>query len=150
MNTKLPQVIANWKMNGNKSMIIDRLGTLQKNLPLLKQSKCLFCPPLCFLDFTESEINKNNMKLKLGAQNFDINTSHALTGGVSGSMLSDLNCHYIIIGHSERRLYFKENNDILLEKVYSAQSYGLNIIYCVGDFACGHVQLSKIVAPPSA
>jgi len=133
MNNNTPKVIANWKMNGNKSMISLWLESLQKNLTIQKQSKCLFCPPICYLDFTQQEINKNKMKIILGAQNFDIDLSNSLTGGVSGSMLSDLHCKSIIIGHSERRLNFKEDDRILLEKVNSAKKYGLQIIYCVGE-----------------
>ena len=128
-----PRIIANWKMNGNKSKIIQWLEIIRLELLLPIQSQCLFCPPLGYLGLTQQNLDKNNMDLKLGAQNFDADSIEPLTGGLSGSMLSDLNCQSVIIGHSERRINYGESSNRLLEKILSANKYDLQIIYCVGE-----------------
>ena len=128
-----PKIIANWKMNGNKSEVISWLKIIRSKLLLPIQSQCLFCPPLGYLDLVQQEISKNNMGMNLGAQNFDADSIEPLTGGFNGPMLKDLNCQSVIIGHSERRIIFRESNDILLKKILSAIKYNFQIIYCVGE-----------------
>ena len=63
----------------------------------------------------------------------DPNSEASLTGGISGSMLKELGCQYVIIGHSERRNHYNENNTLILEKINCALDQNLKIIFCIGE-----------------
>jgi len=128
-----PKIISNWKMNGSKVEILDWLSALNSRLTLSAQSECIFCPPLSYLGFSQNEISSNKMGIKLGAQNFEPDSMNPITGGVSGKMLLDLDCNFIIIGHSERRLKLNENDQVLLNKIHSAIDHNLGIIFCTGE-----------------
>jgi len=126
-------IIANWKMNGNRAQVIEWLDCLQKSLTLSEQSECIFCPPLIYMDIAQEQISLNKMKITLGSQNLDYDSKHPKTGGIDASMLNDLGCKSVIIGHSERRLYFGENNSILSKKLVSASKNNIDIVFCIGE-----------------
>ena len=125
--------IANWKMNGSIPLVKNWLKVINKKLEPEIQSQCIFCPPACFLPIASEMVKTSGLKISLGAQDIDMNIKSSLTGGISGPMLSELGAEYVIIGHSERRDNFKEGNSILLEKVKSASSTNLKIIFCIGE-----------------
>lgn len=127
-----PKLIANWKMNGSSKLVQEWLEETQEKIPKDYQSKCLFCPPVCYISDASNLISRTDNNLLLGAQDIDAHSSNSLTGGVSGSMLNDLGCTFVIIGHSERRINFKEE-EIIIEKLESALSSNINVIYCVGE-----------------
>ena len=119
-------------MNGSKEAVKDWISILT-NRTDLNQWDCIFCPPVCFLDGANEIISAGNLKLNLGSQNLDSERGNPSTGAVNGAMLKDLGCEYVLIGHSERRIYFNEGEDILVNKLSSAVKNNLKIIYCIGE-----------------
>src|SRR5690606_9851772 len=92
------------------------------------------CPPFTYLQQVNELLKANGATtLKLGAQDVSQHESGAFTGQVSGSMLKEMSCDYVIIGHSERRQYNGETNEIVAEKFYAAINAGLTPILCVGE-----------------
>ena len=91
--------VANWKMNGSSQKVENWLSSISSSQNL---NKCIFCPPNLFLEEAKNIIKKNNLDISLGAQNVDPETEISLTGGISPSMLKEIGCNYVIIGHSER------------------------------------------------
>lgn len=127
------KIIANWKMNGSHEDIISWIDYFQNNVEIKNQINCILCPPLCYLDTVKKIVLNNKLDLHLGSQDVYADLDHPSTGGVSGRMIKDLGCNYVLIGHSERRIHFQENEGILLGKINSAIKNKLNIIFCVGE-----------------
>jgi len=100
--------------------------TNEKNLP-----EIVVFPPFTALSAVEKSIKKG--PIKLGAQNLDWHDEGAFTGEISPLMLTDLNVQYVLIGHSERRQYFGENNTTTPLRIKAALSHGLKPILCVGE-----------------
>lgn len=129
--SKRKTVIAgNWKMNKLPS---ETGAYIKEVIEKTKGSKCevIACVPFVCL---ESAVNAaKGSHVKIGAQNLHFKDSGAYTGEVSGQMLKDIGVEYVIIGHSERRQYFGENNAQLLEKTRRALENGLKPIFCVGE-----------------
>lgn len=125
--------IANWKMNGSLPMIKDWLKVVGQEMESKTQSNCILCPPVCFLSIASELIQAHDLKVLLGAQDIDENGKTSLTGGISGSMLKELDTKYVIIGHSERRKKFDERDSLLLKKIESALENSLKVIFCVGE-----------------
>ncbi|MDG2061153.1 MAG: triose-phosphate isomerase [SAR86 cluster bacterium] len=126
------QIIANFKMNGSFDMIsswLDEVSLMPEDL----QSRCILCPPMCFLKSTSNILYKRKLGINLGAQNVDADSDESLTGGVSAEMLLDAGCQYALIGHSERREKVGEKNEELSKKVASALKVGLKVIFCIGE-----------------
>jgi len=125
--------IANWKMNGSQSMLVRWLEGINKTLDESLQTKCILCPPVCFLSEASKIIKREKLSISLGAQNIDPSNISPLTGGIDGAMLKALGAEYVVIGHSERRKVFKEDNQLLLEKLESASKEDLRVIFCIGE-----------------
>ena len=128
--TKL--IVANWKMNGTKE---SAHGFCQKITALTQESSTkntlVICPPVPYLDSL-----KNNLKtshIKLGAQDCSAALEGAYTGEVSAQMLVDMDCNYVLIGHSERRQHHQESTDLLSKKLHQALAAGLQPIFCIGE-----------------
>ena len=129
---KRKQIVAgNWKMNMNFDegrdlaiSIIRKLGPLQADV--------VFCPPFIHLNY-QSVLIKGIERLHLGAQNCSQHLKGAYTGEVSASMLKSVGCAFVILGHSERREYFKEDGELLSKKVDAVLSNGLKVIFCFGE-----------------
>ena len=125
--------VANWKMNGSLPKIETWLKGIGKSLDKSLQKECVFCPPSCYL-FQAAEIIKNeNLKIFLGAQDIDPNYKKPLTGGINASMVKELGCDYVIIGHSERRQVFKENNEDIKIKASQLLDEKIIPIICIGE-----------------
>ena len=125
---------ANWKMNkalqeGVKLAIeiIQELNTLNDGTKLV-----IICPPFIHLNHI-AELLKDKENYKAGAQNCHHEVSGAFTGEVSAKMISSTGVDFVIIGHSERRQYFKETNGQLAKKVLLALENGLEPIFCCGE-----------------
>lgn len=89
------------------------------------------CPPAVYLHDVGAALRGS--QIALGAQNMHAQNEGAFTGEVSGPMLRDLDCRYVILGHSERRQLFGETDDSVSEKISAALSHGLTPIVCVGE-----------------
>ncbi|PPI86912.1 triose-phosphate isomerase [Candidatus Pantoea edessiphila] len=125
-----PLIIGNWKLNGN-SLILDTLvNELNKKLFSIKKCQIAIAPPIVYLDRISKSISNN---IKLCAQNVDINLSGAFTGDISAEMLKDIGVKYIIVGHSERRLYHREDNNYIAQKYAVIKSLGLTPVLCIGE-----------------
>ena len=127
-------IAGNWKLNCK----INEASELVKNLIVNVDNKKLNCevavfPPYTALLEIKKLIQKTN--ISLGAQDCSSEIKGAYTGDVSAEMISDVGCKYVIVGHSERRLYRGENDEIILKKVNNAQKYNLIPIVCVGEKA---------------
>jgi triosephosphate isomerase len=127
---RLPMISGNWKMN---TTVEEARALVTEILPLLDQIdgvEKVVCPPFVSLTAVGEIINGSS--IKLGAQNLYFEEKGAYTGEVSPLMLADL-CEFVIIGHSERRQYFNETNEIVNRKIQSALKVNLKPILCVGE-----------------
>ena len=117
--------IANWKLNGNKSFIVDYFQKLQTNT-----ENCLvICPPVIYLNLIKS----NNKNLFIGSQDVSLYDEGAYTGEVSVNMLVDNEVKFSIVGHSERRSYFNETNENVLLKASKLIEKNIIPIICIGE-----------------
>ncbi len=123
-------IIANLKLNGNQKYIKKYIKKLKKYINK-KTYKIFIAPPILYLYFSNLIIKKKNITLV--SQNIDKNFSGSYTGEISGKMLKDINVKYVIIGHSERKKYHKENNKIILNKIIAAKKSNLIPIICIGE-----------------
>ena len=124
-------IAANWKMN---KTVDESLSYIRKFKGLIKDAdgvEVLLCPPFIALHSVGSQTKIT--KIKLGAQNMHHEEKGAYTGETSPNMLKDIGCEYVILGHSERRQYFNETDELINKKVLSALEHRLKPILCVGE-----------------
>lgn len=133
-------IVANWKMNPQNAGEAQNIFnfTYKSSDKLKKGVEIIICPPFVYIPLFSKKITagagiKKNLNIKLGAQNCFFESKGAFTGEISPSMLRNLNCEYVILGHSERRNIFSETNDLINKKIKFALKSGLNIIFCVGE-----------------
>jgi len=131
MANRQPIVAGNWKMNGSQAESVALLTGLKKGLGTVNTTKVVVCPPFILVPLAAKELAGTTVAW--GGQNLDTHKSGAYTGEVSGPMLKDFGCTYVIIGHSERRTLFGETDTIVAEKFKVAQEAGLIPILCVGE-----------------
>ncbi len=118
-------------MAGSLKLASDIVAGLQDQSDLLKENEFLVCPPYPYLAPVQTELS---MAVNLGAQDCSpFEGEGAYTGDVSAGMLKDLNCDYVILGHSERREYYAESNLMVQQKATIANEAGLKAIICVGE-----------------
>lgn len=128
---KRPLIAGNWKMYKTASEAVTLVQTLKAAAHTVSNVTIVICPPFTAL----SEVSKvlNDTSIDLGAQNMYCAPEGAFTGEISPTMLKDTGCRYVILGHSERRQYFKEDDILIHEKVKTALKYSLIPIVCVGE-----------------
>jgi triosephosphate isomerase len=124
-------IAGNWKMNKTISEAMDLANSVKRSLYDIGELEVVLCPPFTALSDVKEVIMDTN--IKLGAQDVYWEKEGAFTGEVSARMLKDIGCEYVIIGHSERRQFFGETNEIVNKKVKAALSEGLKPIVCVGE-----------------
>jgi triosephosphate isomerase (TIM) len=127
---RLPLIAGNWKMNTNIDEAIKLVKAMLPGLDKLKGVEKVICPP--FISLAALKILIKGSSVKLGAQNVFYEDKGAYTGEVSPLMLAGM-CEYVIIGHSERRQYFGETDEIVNKKMKAAIKNGLKPIFCVGE-----------------
>lgn len=123
-------VAGNWKMNlGGKDSInvIDKIEDGIKSLN--KNVNVMVAPPFTAIPLLFDRVKR----IELGAQNMFYEEAGAFTGEISPKFLLDFNVKYVILGHSERRKYFKEDDDIIVRKAKKAKDLGFKYIVCVGE-----------------
>ncbi len=126
------QIVAgNWKMNMDFDEGRDLAFSIIRKLGPL-QSQVVLCPPFIHLNYL-SVLTKGIANLSIGAQNCHGHRNGAFTGEIAASMLRSVGCGYVIVGHSERREYFAENDELLARKVDAAIANDLMPIFCVGE-----------------
>jgi len=134
-NERTPIVSGNWKMNNNH---FEAIQCVQKLAYLLQKEdfeavEVTIHPPFTDLRSIQTLIDADQLRLKLGAQNCHPEDKGAFTGEVSPVFLSKLGVQYVIVGHSERRELFGENDDFVARKVAAVQKHGMTPILCVGE-----------------
>lgn len=128
MRTKI--VAGNWKMNKTGTETADLLSELSGMLPDT-DARVMVAPT--FVNLAEAVRLLVNSKIEVAAQNMHFEDSGAYTGEISAAMLKDVGVETVIIGHSERRAYFGEDDALLAKKVKQAIAQGMEIIFCFGE-----------------
>jgi len=123
-------VIANWKMHLNTSQASMLLHRLHERIKIHRNIEVVLAPSMLVLQPLSMQIDRR--KFRLAAQNAYHKDDGAFTGEVSFTMLQDL-VHYVIVGHSERRVYFNEDLEVIRDKVASAVRNGIVPVLCVGE-----------------
>lgn len=124
-------VAGNWKMNGSTAANADLLDGILAGAPDAANVELLVCPPFPYL--SAAAVRLSGSKVALGAQNVSEHESGAFTGETAPSMLRNVGCAYVIVGHSERRAMYGETSEIVAAKFAAAQKVGLVPILCVGE-----------------
>jgi triosephosphate isomerase len=123
-------VAGNWKMNASKESVNKLILGILSGMSEVS-SEVVVCAPFPYLSQVKGLIVDS--QVKLGAQNLNTNSSGAFTGEVSADMLKDFGARHVIVGHSERRSLYGENNSLVAEKVKAALDSNLTPLLCVGE-----------------
>jgi triosephosphate isomerase len=126
-----PLVAGNWKMNGSRESVEKLLEGVVAGAGALHGVEVAVCPPFVFLEQVERRLT--GTPVVWGAQNLSQEPKGAFTGEVSASMLLDFHCTYVIVGHSERRALYGEDDTLVAVKFAAARAAGLKPILCVGE-----------------
>ncbi|MDP2923730.1 MAG: triose-phosphate isomerase [Candidatus Omnitrophota bacterium] len=126
-----PIIAGNWKMFKTIPEALELVIGLKRELYQIEDKEIVVCPPFTALSEVSEVITSSN--IKLGAQDLFWLESGPYTGEISPLMLKDTGCQYVIIGHSERRIYFSETNETVNKKLKAALRHNLIPIVCVGE-----------------
>ncbi|GAT80499.1 triosephosphate isomerase [Streptomyces sp. F-3] len=135
MSKRTPLMAGNWKMNLNH---LEALTHVQKLAFALADKdyeavEVVVLPPFTDLRSVQTLVDGDGLKIKYGAQDISQHDSGAYTGEISGPMLAKLRCTYVLVGHSERRQYHNETDELVNAKIKAAFKHGLTPILCVGE-----------------
>ena len=122
-------VAGNWKMHGSRAQSASLVASVAENLP--NSAEVAVIPPFPYL--SELISAARGSALGFGAQDLSEHAQGAYTGEVAGSMLHEIGCRYVLVGHSERRQYHAETDAVVARKFVAAQSAGLVPILCIGE-----------------
>ncbi len=131
MSKRRPLVAGNWKMHGTQADTAALVNGIQQGLVGVTLVEIAVCPPFILLPLVSALLKGG--AVAWGGQNLSVHKSGAYTGEISGAMLKDYGCTYVIVGHSERRALYGESDKRVAEKFGAAQSAGLVPILCVGE-----------------
>jgi triosephosphate isomerase (TIM) len=123
-------IAGNWKMNKDVFETADLINALKKALEKAK-AEVIICPP--FTSLGPAQWLLKGSTIKLGAQDVSVHDDGAYTGEISVKMLKSVGCEYVIVGHSERRQYFHESNELINQKAKKVLAAGMKTIICVGE-----------------
>ncbi len=126
-----PIVAGNWKMHGSRAENARLIEDLVAQSPAQPAATCVVCPPFVYLP----EVGRllRGSLFALGGQDVCAEAQGAFTGEVSAAMLKDVGCEYVIVGHSERRLLYRESDQLVARKFAAAHAKGLIPILCIGE-----------------
>ncbi|MCQ4081426.1 triose-phosphate isomerase [Streptomyces sp. RB6PN25] len=135
MSSRTPLMAGNWKMNLNH---LEAIAHVQKLSFALADKdyeavEVAVLPPFTDLRSVQTLVDGDKLKIKYGAQDISPFDSGAYTGDISGPMLAKLKCTFVVIGHSERRQYHAETDELVNHKIKAAYRHGLTPILCVGE-----------------
>ena len=128
---RLPFMAGNWKMNKTVGEAIDLVRELKAAISGVKAVEVAVAPPFTALYAVRKELDGSS--IGLAAQNLYWEEKGAFTGEVSPLMLKEVGCHYVIIGHSERRQFFGETDETVNRRIKAALAQGLKVIFCIGE-----------------
>src|SRR5208282_4263343 len=131
MNKERKLIIAgNWKMNKTVAEALALVRGLKQELANCKEVDIVICPPFTALGEVSAAIL--DTVIRLGAQNMSENNFGAYTGEIAAGMLKEFSVRYVILGHSERRQFQKESDELISKKTHAAHAASLKPIVCVG------------------
>lgn len=124
-------IVGNWKMNKTVAEALDLVRELKIDLANVKEADIAICPPFTALGEVSKQVLSTN--IRLGAQNMSEHNNGAYTGEISAGMLKEFSVRYVILGHSERRQYQKEGDELIAKKALAAHAASIKPIVCVGE-----------------
>ena len=124
-------IAGNWKMNKTVAEALDVVAGIKRELKDVKEVDIVVCPPFTALGEVSKAILDSN--IRLGAQNMSEHNFGAYTGEIAAGMLKEFSTRYVILGHSERRQYQKESDELISKKALAAHAASLKPIVCVGE-----------------
>jgi triosephosphate isomerase len=128
---RLPFIAGNWKMNKTVAEAIDLVKQLKASLSGIEGVEVAVAPPFTALSAVRKELEGS--PIQLAAQNLFWEEKGAFTGEIAPLMLKEVGCHYVILGHSERRQFFGETDETVNRKVRATLNQGLKVIFCIGE-----------------
>jgi triosephosphate isomerase len=126
-----PFIAANWKMYKTIGEAVDFAKRLREALPAFPDRDVIIAPPFTALQAMAAALKGS--AIQLSAQNLHDAEEGAFTGEISAGMLVDAGCRFVIIGHSERRHIFGEDDEFINKKIKTALKHGLKPIFCIGE-----------------
>ena len=126
-----PLVMGNWKLNGTKESVTSLVNALKEPAAQSPSVEVAVCAPAIFIGLVESLAK--DTAIKYGSEDVDVHTKGAFTGENSPEMIKEFGCKYAIVGHSERRAYHNETNEVVAAKYKAAQESGLIPVLCIGE-----------------
>lgn len=126
-----PLVAGNWKMNGTLASVTELLSGLKAGIGRVTTAEVAVCAPFVYIPATRESLDGS--PIKWGGQDVSVHASGAYTGEIAAPMLGDFGCHFVIVGHSERRAYHAESDETVAGKFAAALDAGLVPILCVGE-----------------
>ena len=132
---RTPLIAGNWKMNLNHLEAIALVQKVAFALPekYLEKVDVAFIPPFTDIRGVQIVVEGDKLGFAYGAQDVSVHESGAYTGEVSAAMLAKLGCTYVVVGHSERRDYHAESDELVAAKAAASHKHGLTPIVCVGE-----------------
>lgn len=124
-------VAGNWKMNGNIHELTQLTNHIKELIDFESSTQIVVIPPSVYIPLVSELIGESH--LCIGAQNVYPKDSGAFTGEISAPMLNDFNCGYVLVGHSERRHLFHEDENFVAQKFHHVKDHGMIPILCVGE-----------------
>jgi triosephosphate isomerase len=124
-------IAGNWKMHKTLTESIALVEGLKPLVHDVEDVEIVVGPPFTSLSMVHKSIQSSN--IYLAAQNLFYEKEGAYTGEISGPMIKDMGCRYVILGHSERREYFGETDEIVNKKIHAALAADLSVIFCLGE-----------------
>ena len=126
-----PIIAGNWKMNGSRESIKALLDGIKAGMADVKSAQVAVCAPSIYIADVAEQLKGSN--IGFGAQNVSTEAKGAFTGEISTSMLLDFDCKYVLVGHSERRSLYGEDDAVVAAKFAVARKAGLTPVLCIGE-----------------
>ena len=137
MSSRIPLMAGNWKMNLDHLQATHLVQKLDWSLRDGKHDhaavEVAVLPPFTDIRSVQTLVDGDRLKLKFGAQDLSVHDSGAYTGEISGAFLAKLGCTYVAVGHSERREYHHESDEVVNAKIKAAYKHGVTPIFCCGE-----------------
>ncbi len=133
--SRKPLIAGNWKMNLNHFEAIALVQKIAFSLPdkYFDRVDVTVIPPFTDLRSVQTLVDGDKLRLTYGAQDLSQHDSGAYTGEISGAFLAKLGCTFVVVGHSERRTYHGETDELVAAKAQAAHKHGLTPIVCIGE-----------------